>query len=280
MPSVSTKGIVSPLSDNALYRSSRNSRVTRKPFPSQSGPTAQSVLVRGGLFAVAAAKFSKLALTAGTMIVSIWAYSLVFGWPYAAGFVLLILVHEMGHFIAARHRGLNVGAPTFIPFFGAWIQLKDLPHNAEMEAYVGLAGPLAGTVGAAVCLLAGLYFHIPLLLALSYAGFFINLFNLVPLSPFDGGRITAVLSPRIWLIGAPMLLAMFFWRPSPILIVMAILAAPQVMAAFRYDPRKPQNAGYYATDLKTKIVYGVIYICLIGFLALASYEVHNMLGAG
>jgi Zn-dependent protease len=236
--------------------------------------------MRGGLLAVAAAKFSKLALTAGTMLVSIWAYSFVFGWRYAVGFVLLIFVHETGHFLAARQRGLNVGAPTFIPFFGAWIQLKEMPHNAEMEAYVGLAGPLAGTIGASVCFLAGWYFDIPLLLALSYAGFFINLFNLVPLSPFDGGRITAVLSPRVWLIGAPMLLLMFFWRPSPILIVMAILAAPKVLAAFRYDPRLPKNAEYYATNLQTKIVYGAVYLCLIGFLALASYEVHNMLAAG
>jgi Zn-dependent protease len=213
------------------------------------------------------------------MLVSIWAYSLVFGWPYAAGFVLLILVHEMGHFLAARQRGLDVGAPTFIPFVGAWIQLKEVPHNAEMEAYVGLAGPLAGTLGSVVCFLAGRYFDIPLLLALSYAGFFINLFNLVPLSPFDGGRITSVLSPRIWLVGAPLLVAMFLWRPSPILIVMAILAAPQVMAAFRYDPRSPQNALYYATSTQTKLVYGALYLGLVAFLALASYEVHNMIGA-
>jgi Zn-dependent protease len=244
-----------------------------------SEPLAQSAIMRGGLLAFAAVKFSKLALTAGTMLVSIWAYSLVFGWPYAAGFVLLILVHEMGHFLAARQRGLDVGAPTFIPFVGAWIQLKEVPHNAEMEAYVGLAGPLAGTVGSIVCFLAGRYFDIPLLLALSYAGFFINLFNLVPLSPFDGGRITSVLSPRIWLVGAPLLVAMFLWRPSPILIVMAILAAPQVMAAFRYDPRSPQNALYYATSTQTKLVYGALYLGLVAFLALASYEVHNMIGA-
>jgi Zn-dependent protease len=275
------KDIVSPLSDSTVP--------PLEPLPSGQAqtvpasppePVAQSAIMRGGLLAFAAVKFSKLALTVGTMLLSIWAYSLVFGWPYAAGFVLLILVHEMGHFLAARQRGLDVGAPTFIPFIGAWIQLKDRPHNAEMEAYVGLAGPLAGTFGASLCYLAGQYFHVPLLLALSYAGFFINLFNLVPLSPFDGGRVTAVLSPRVWLVGAPLLVAMFLWRPSPILIVMAILAAPQVMAAFRYDPRKPQNALYYATSAQTKLVYGAVYLGLVAFLALASYEVHNMLGAG
>ena len=94
---------------------------------------------------LAAGKLGKVALTGGTMLLSVIAYAFVFGWWYAVGFVLLIFVHEMGHYIAAKQRGLNVGAPTFIPFVGAWIQLKDQPHNAETEAYVGLAGPLVGT---------------------------------------------------------------------------------------------------------------------------------------
>lgn len=85
-----------------------------------------------------AGKFSKLLLTGGTMLLSVFAYALVYGWRYAVGFVLLIFVHEMGHYVAARRRGLQVGAPTFIPFVGAWIQLKDLPHDAETEAYVGM----------------------------------------------------------------------------------------------------------------------------------------------
>ncbi|MBH9702949.1 site-2 protease family protein, partial [Burkholderia cepacia] len=90
------------------------------------------------------------------------------------------------------------------------------------EAYVGLGGPLAGTVASLACYFAARSTGSDLLLALSYAGFFINLFNLIPLSPFDGGRITAVLSPRIWLVGVPVLVALFFWRPSPILILVAV----------------------------------------------------------
>src|SRR5580765_2668639 len=114
------------------------------------------------------------------MLLSVVAYAFVYGWRYAAGFVALIFVHEMGHFLAARQRGLDVGAPTFIPFFGAWIVLKDKPMNAETEAYVGLAGPVAGTIGAVVCFILGIALSSDLLLALSYAGLFINLFNLVP----------------------------------------------------------------------------------------------------
>jgi len=146
-----------------------------------------------GLLAVG--KLGKVALTGGTLLLSVIAYAFVFGWWYAVGFVLLIFVHEMGHYIAARQKGLDVGAPTFIPFVGAWIALKQQPHNAEMEAYIGLGGPLLGTLGALACYFAARETDSNLLLSLSYAGFFINLFNLIPLSPFDGGRITAVLSP-------------------------------------------------------------------------------------
>src|SRR5438132_14316169 len=139
---------------------------------------------------VSSAKFAKLATTAGTMLISVVVYAWVFGWVYAVGFVLLLLAHELGHYVAARRRGLDVGAPTFIPFVGAWIQLKDLPHDAETEAWVGLAGPLLGTVGALGCYYLYRSTGETLFLALAYAGFFINLFNLIPISPFDGGRIT------------------------------------------------------------------------------------------
>ncbi len=224
-----------------------------------------------------AGKLGKVALTAGTMLLSVFAYALLFGWWYAVGFVLLIFVHEMGHYIAARRRGLNVGAPTFIPFVGAWIALKDQPLNAETEAYVGMAGPLIGTLGALACYLAARETGSNLLLALSYAGFFLNLFNLIPLSPFDGGRITAVLSPRVWFLGIPILAALFFYRPSPLLALMAIVAAPQVMRAWRYNPNAPENIAYYTTSLETKLSYGILYIALAGFTAIMSYDVHEML---
>ncbi|MDI9705418.1 site-2 protease family protein, partial [Acinetobacter baumannii] len=146
------------------------------------------------------------------MLASIAVYALFYGWRFAAGFVALLLVHEAGHYVAAQRRGLDVGLPTFIPFVGAWIQLKDMPHDAETEAYVGLAGPFVGTLGALACYAAARHTDSNLLLALSYTGFFLNLFNMIPLSPFDGGRITAVLSPRIWFAGVPVLIALFAYR--------------------------------------------------------------------
>ena len=245
------------------------------PAPS-AGQTLQGVVVRGGLLAVALAKFGKIGLTAGTMALSIWVYSLYYGWPFALGFVLLIFLHEMGHFLAARQRGLNVGAPTFIPFFGAWVALKDTPMNAETEAYVGLAGPVAGTIASVACFALGLAVHSSLLIALSYSGLFLNLLNLVPVSPFDGGRVTAVLSPKLWFVGAPILLALFAWRRSPLLIVMLIMAVPQLIAAFRHKDSAP--APYYQSSRQTKLIYAALYLGLVAFLGWSSYEVHTMLG--
>ncbi|MBR8656285.1 site-2 protease family protein [Achromobacter sp. Marseille-Q0513] len=222
-------------------------------------------------------KFGKLLATGGSMLLSVAAYAWVFGWRYAAGFVLLLLVHELGHYVAARQRGLDVGAPVFIPFVGAWIQLKDQPLNADTEAYVGLGGPFAGTLASLACYFAARDTGSDLLLALSYAGFFINLFNLIPLSPFDGGRITAVLSPRVWLAGVPVLVALFFWRPSPMLILVAVLAFPNVVRAFKYDPTLPENQAYYGTTLENKLAYGSAYLALVGLLAVMAHDVHEML---
>jgi len=223
------------------------------------------------------AKFSKLLLTGGSMLVSVFAYALLFGWRYAVGFVLLLFVHEMGHYIAARQRGLNVGAPTFIPFVGAWVELKDMPHDAETEAYVGLGGPLLGTVGALACYFLARDQDSNLLLAIAYSGFFLNLFNLIPLSPFDGGRITAVLSPRVWLLGVPVLVALFFWRPSPMLILMSVLAAPQLLKAIRYKSDSEEAQTYYAVSAATRFEYGFYYLALAGFLAVMAHDVHEML---
>ena len=223
-------------------------------------------------------KWGKLATSGGTMLLSLVVYATIWGWRYAAGFIALLFAHEMGHFIAARQRGLNVGAPAFIPFVGAWIALQDQPMDVETEAYVALAGPLVGTICALAVYLWARSEGSGLLLAISYSGFFLNLFNLLPLSPLDGGRITAVLSPRIWFLGVPILLAAMLYRPSPMLIFIAVLAAPQLMKAWRYDPKAPENVAYYGVALQTKLEYGAAYLALASLLAVMTYDVHEMLG--
>ncbi len=225
------------------------------------------------LLLAGALKLGKLLPAVLTMLISVGVYALMFGWAYAAGFVGLIAVHEMGHYIAARRRGLNVGAPTFIPFVGAWIELKDLPHDAETEAYVGVAGPLVGTLGALACFYMARSTGSSLLLALAYTGFMLNLFNLIPLAPFDGGRITAAVSPRLWLIGAPLLVALFFYSPSPLLILMAVLALPNVLKAWR-GIRTPEERRYYSVSAETRFTYGALYLGLAGFLAIMCEQLH------
>ena len=234
----------------------------------------------GKLFAwlFAAGKLGKLFVTGGSMILSMFVYSLAFGWRYAVGFVLLIFFHEMGHYRAARNKGLDVGAPMFIPFVGAWIQLKDMPHNVHTEAYVGFAGPLVGTLAAIGCYWIARDTDSRLMLALAYSGFMLNLFNLIPISPLDGGRITAIISPKVWLVGVPLLVALFLYNPSPMLILIAILALPQLKAALKKDGgASALPEGYYEVDINTRVNYGVFYLGLAGFLAIMSYELHKVL---
>jgi Zn-dependent protease len=239
-------------------------------------------MIKTLLLLLKAGKLGKVMLSGGTMLLSVIAYSWIFGWWYAVGFVGLIFVHEMGHFVAARQRGLDVGAPTFIPFVGAWVQLKDMPHNAETEAYVGIAGPLAGTLAALACFYLARNYDSQLLLALAYAGFFLNLFNLIPLSPFDGGRVTAVISPKLWLVGVPILVGLFFYRPSPLLILMALLAAPQAWKAWKAlrGEQTDEEQAYYLASAETRFSYGALYLGLAGFLAVMCHDLHEELPRG
>lgn len=224
-----------------------------------------------------AGKFGKLLTTGGTMLLAMLAYTLVFGWKYAVGFVVLLFVHELGHYAAARQRGLAVSTIAFVPFIGAWTALEQVPHDAETSAWVGFGGPIAGTLAAMACYFVGRQLDSNLLLALAYSGCMLNLLNLIPIKPLDGGHITAVISPKVWLLGAPLLVALFFYRPSPMLLLIAILAYPQLKLAIRGDATLP--ADYYQASLDTRMNYAAIYIGLCAFLGIMSFEIHDLLQA-
>src|ERR1019366_2725702 len=172
--------------------------------------------------------------TIGSMLVSIVVYSWYFGdWRFAAGFVLLILVHEMGHVIANKYYGLSASPPIFIPFVGAVINLRQRPQNAKVEGIVGIAGPVAGTIGALVCYALYLRTGLPFLGIAAYAGFLMNLFNLLPIPPLDGGRVTAAVSPWIWMLGLVGLVGKFLydWQAGQrdyILILVLFYALPRI----------------------------------------------------
>ena len=223
------------------------------------------------------AKFGPVLKSAGFMLVSVGVYAMLFGWWYAVGFVLLLLVHEMGHYVAARRLGMNVGLPTFIPFVGAWIELKDQPLSVKQEAEIAFAGPFAGTVAAVIVLALSQWQQSTLLLALAYAGFFLNLFNLVPVTPFDGGRIVAILSPKIWFVGVPLLIGAFMLSPSPMFLMILLLVAPTIFASLRaawHGEVPAHNPRYYDVPLDARVRYGTYYLMLLAFLCYMTFRTH------
>jgi len=211
------------------------------------------------------AKFLPLLLkTGGTMILSVWLYAMTWGWMFAVGFVLLIFVHECGHLLVARMFGLKVGAPVFIPFMGALIALKEAPKDAWMEAWVGIGGPLLGTVGAAVC--EGIFALTgnPLFRALAYTGFFLNLFNLAPIGFLDGGRIVTALSPWLWLVGAAVVVGLLILHPNFILALILIFSLPRLWSLFRQ--KSPEEQRYFEVTPGRRLVMAAMYFGLISFL--------------
>jgi Zn-dependent protease len=217
----------------------------------------------------------KLLTTAGTAFVSVAAYSLFFGWWFAVGFVVLLFVHEMGHVIALRREGIKASAPMFIPFMGALITAKSLGENALAEARVGLAGPILGTVGSGVCLAIGEAANSDFFRALAYIGFFLNLFNLLPIVPLDGGRAMAAMAPWMWFLGFGALVALEFLAPNPILLIICIFAGFELYR--RWQARKSgsiEQAAYYRVSPRNRVLVGVVYLGLIGLLVLGMDASH------
>jgi Zn-dependent protease len=237
-------------------------------------------MIKALLLLLNAAKLGPLLKMGGTMLLSVGAYAFIFGWWYAVGFVALLLVHELGHYMAARRVGLPAGLPMFIPFLGAWVELKEQPMSVSQEAYVAFAGPFVGTIGATVVLFLAGQYDSKLLMALAYAGFFINLFNLIPMQPFDGGRIVAILSPKLWFLGAPILAIAFFYLRSPMLLIILLLLAPTMWHALKgaWAGATPEDKPrYYEVPVEARIRYGAYYLLLIVYLCTMTFKVHEQL---
>lgn len=218
-------------------------------------------------FVFAAVFKFKLFTVAGSMLVSIAAYALLWGWQFAAGFVLLLLVHELGHVLEAKRQGLPASAPMFIPFLGALITLKQMPENAWNEAKVAIAGPVIGGLGAAAVWGIGEAIDSELLVALAFTGFFLNLFNLAPISPLDGGRIVAAIHPALWLAGLAVLLGLTIVAPNPILILILVLGGLESWRRWQHR-KEPQAEAYYRVTPTQRVVTGVAYIALAALLTL------------
>jgi Zn-dependent protease len=208
-------------------------------------------------------KFLPLILkTGGTMVLSLWFYAINWGWRFALGFTILILVHECGHLLAAKRVGLKVGAPVFIPFMGAFIALKDAPRNAWIEAQVAMGGPLLGGIGALACLAIYFISGQPIFAALAYVGFMLNLFNLAPIGILDGGRIVSALSLWFWLAGFAVMAVLIAGHPNFILFFIIIFSLPYMWTQF-----KNRKSAFFAVSRTQRWIIAILYFGLVAVMA-------------
>jgi len=229
-----------------------------------------------GLFAL---KFKGLLFTVVSTGVTALIYAQLFGWAFAVGIVLLILIHESGHVVVARIMGMPVTLPVMIPFLGAFVSMKQQPRSVAQESIMAIGGPVLGSIAAGLCYLG--YLSMPdssagqLLRALAYFGFLINLFNLIPLTPLDGGRVTSLLSK--WFNVAGLVIAagllLFEYQTgtnvSPVLFLVLIFGAFATWQRFRSTQLNP---AYYAVDGQTKVVVGSLYLALLLALGLGMLQ--------
>ncbi len=218
-----------------------------------------------------------------TALVSVALYAFIWGWPFAIGLVALLFIHEMGHALVMKMKGIPVGGLIFVPMLGAAVFMRQMPKNARDEAEVGIAGPIAGAIASAVCLfLAQQSLDTPTIWApLAYFGFFMNLFNLIPVLPFDGGRVLAAIDRRIWIIGFIGLIAFQVWEWvnghfSIWLLFFIVMAGTQFWSR-RGAPSTPEAQAYYTVPMSARIVLSVLYFGLAAVLVLGMSISHGLI---
>jgi Zn-dependent protease len=204
------------------------------------------------LVGLKALKLGKILLSMGSMVAMIWYEAVLGGWLFGVGFVLLLLIHELGHGYEIKRAGLAAGYPVFIPFFGALIALKEQPRSPLQEARIAFAGPVWGAAGSLATAALYLATHQRLFLSLAYTGFFLNLFNLTPLGFLDGGRVTRVFSRHAWILGLVIFAGLFIATQTPQLLLIGIMALMNVFQRQPADPASipaPARAGVAARYL-------------------------------
>ena len=134
-------------------------------------------------------------------------YWAIWGWKFGLGFAVAILIHEMGHYVAARRRGLKVDLPVFLPGLGAYVRWYAQGITLEALASIALAGPLFGLLTAVVCGVIAVVWHSTRFSALANVGAWVNLFNLTPVFGLDGAQATYALDrTQRWLVLATALI--------------------------------------------------------------------------
>jgi Zn-dependent protease len=208
-----------------------------------------------------------------SMFISAGFYVWFGGWWFGIGLIVLLFVHEMGHVLEAKRQGLPVSAPLFIPFLGAMITMREMPQDAWNEAKVAIAGPLLGSLGAAVIWAAGEATDSNHLKALAFLGFFINLFNLLPIVPLDGGRIVAALHPALWIVGFVGLVGLVILAPNPLLIIILVIAGMELWNRWRMR-NHPELQAYYRVTAPQRAIVATLYFGLAALLVLGMDATH------
>src|SRR6202022_3119419 len=258
------------------------------PYHYSPTPTRRRNGLLGGLAAAAAAAFAygKWVLllifkipAAGTLIslvVSFGGYALFYGPWFAVALLTMIFVHEMGHVVEIRRQGMQATAPIFIPFLGAAIFQRSHPTDALKQAQIGIAGPIAGTIGATVAFLLYGSTHLEIFLLAAWIGFYINLFNMIPIWMLDGAWILGAVSPYFQ-IGALVLIGLAAWNlhffVSPLLIIFALLGIPNLISRFR----EAKNPYYTSVPQGGRWAMGLAWLGLVFYLGIMSLQANSLL---
>jgi Zn-dependent protease len=251
----------------------------QRPPPPPPRPPKKSIFqsIGGGFAAigVAALKYGFLAIkslkTSLSLILMIWAYSWLFGWPFAIMLVFLILVHELGHVAAAMMLGVRTSLPMFVPFIGAYVA-RGPTQDAWTAALIASGGPIAGTIIGWICLLLGLQYQANFLIAAASVSFVINIFNLIPVPPFDGGTMCAAISRWFWFLGLIILgLALIyfhsFYTSIFIIVIVFFMTLPQMQRTF-FQEGSDEMEEYYNTHLSNRLIMAVLYLGILAALLL------------
>lgn len=214
------------------------------------------------------------AVAGGSFLVTIAAYATK--WPLAlvVGFVVITLIHEIGHAIVIRAKGLRAGFMVFIPFIGGAVSLKDQPRTVFDDALIGLAGPFAGTLASLACLQVYKWIADPLWLMLAFLGFALNLINLLPIGMLDGGRISAAVTKWMWVFGGAALVYKVIDQPNPLTIAIAVLAVFQVYASIL---REKADKHFYEITAFQRAAIAVLYFALVIFLGHQTWLAYDRL---
>lgn len=218
----------------------------------------------------------QFAVAGGSMAITIAAYV----WKVQkigviVGFVLITLVHEVGHALVIRAKGLRAGFMVFIPFVGGAVTLKDQPRSAYDDAQIGLAGPIAGTFASLIALQAFKWTGRPVYLTVALLGFILNLINLIPIGVLDGGRISGAITKWMWVVGGGILTYKVITQPNALLIIILILAVFQVYASIL---REKEDTFYEVTGPQRAAI-AVAYFSLVIFLGHQTFVAIGRLAA-